>query len=142
LLSLRQEWFKDITSYNSPTELSFENAALIPRIGLTYSVNKYVNMYATYLGGFQLQSNTVMLMPNTGNFFWASQSAAQFKPLESDLRKVGAKGKFLGGRIGASMALYEINQKNILMSANNPEQPELLVQRGADCSRGFEFELS
>jgi iron complex outermembrane receptor protein len=81
-------------------------------------------------------------MPNTGNFFWANQSAAQFKPLESDLKEVGAKGEFLGGRIGASMALYEINQKNILMSANNPEQPDLLVQRGADRSRGFEFELS
>jgi iron complex outermembrane receptor protein len=142
LLSLRQEWFKDITGYDSPTELSFDNAVLIPRVGLTYSVNKHVNVYATYLRGFQPQSNTVTLMPNTGNFFWANQSAAQFKPLESDLREVGAKGEFLGGRIGASIALYEINQKNILMNANNPEQPDLLVQRGADRSRGFEFELS
>jgi iron complex outermembrane receptor protein len=40
------------------------------------------------------------------------------------------------------MSVYEINQKNILMSANDPSQPDLLIQRGADRSRGFEADLA
>jgi iron complex outermembrane receptor protein len=141
LLSLRQEWFEDITGYNTPTELSFKNTALIPRIGLTYSVTKNINLYSTYLTGFQPQSNTVTLMPSTSNFFWATQSAAQFKPLESDLKEFGIKGEFFKKKILATLSTYEINQKNILMSANDPSQPDLLVQRGADRSRGFEIDV-
>ena len=142
LLSLRQEWFEDITGYETPTELSFKNSALIPRIGLTYSVTSNINVYGTYLTGFQPQSNTVTLMPSTGNFFWATQSAAQFNPLESDLKELGAKGEFINGRLQATVAVYEINQKNILMSANDPAQPDLLVQRGEDRSRGFEIDIT
>ena len=142
LLSLRQEWFEDMTGYETPTELSFKNSALIPRIGLTYSVTSNINVYGTYLTGFQPQSNTVTLMPSTGNFFWATQSAAQFNPLESDLKELGAKGEFINGRLQATVAVYEINQKNILMSANDPAQPDLLVQRGEDRSRGFEIDIT
>jgi iron complex outermembrane recepter protein len=142
LLSLRNEWFEDITNYNAPNEASFKNTALIPRIGLTYEVTKNINLYATYLEGYQPQSNTVTLMPSTGAFFWTAASAAQFKPLISDLKELGMKADLLGKRFMLNMALYEINQKNILMSANDPTKPDLLVQRGADRSRGFETDLA
>lgn len=142
LLSLRNEWFEDITNYNAPNEASFKNTALIPRIGLTYEVNKNINLYATYLEGYQPQSNTVTLMPSTGAFFWTAASAAQFKPLISDLKELGMKADLLGKRFTLNMAMYEINQKNILMSANDPTKPDLLVQRGADRSRGFETDLA
>ncbi len=142
LLSLRQEWFEDITGHKTPTKLSFNNTALIPRIGLTYAVTSNINVYGTYLTGFQPQSNTVTLLPSTGNFFWATQSAAQFKPLESDLKELGAKGEFFDGKLQATVAVYEITQKNILMNANDPTQPDLLVQRGEDRSRGFEIDIT
>jgi iron complex outermembrane recepter protein len=142
LLSLRNEWFEDITNFETPTEASFTNTALIPRIGLTYSIHKNVNLYATYLEGYQPQSNTVTLMPSTGNFFWAAKSAAQFKPLISDLKEFGFKSELLNGQFTLNAAVYEINQKNILMNANDPAQPDLLVQRGADRSRGFETDLA
>ncbi|MCU0439930.1 MAG: TonB-dependent receptor [Raineya sp.] len=142
LLSLRSEWFKDITNYNAPNAKSFSNVALIPRIGLTYEINQNVNVYATYLEGYQPQSNTVTLMPSTGNFFWTSESAAQFKPLISDLKEIGAKANLMGGRFTLNTAIYDINQKNILMNANDPNNPDLLVQRGADRSRGFEVDLT
>ena len=142
LLSLRQDWYQDITNYNTAKELSFKNEKLLPRIGVTYAINRNINVYGTYLEGFQPQSNTVTLMPSTGAFFWADKSAAQFKPLESDLKEIGAKAEFLGGRVKMNAAIYEINQKNILMNANDPAQPDLLVQRGADRSRGFEWDLA
>lgn len=140
LLSLRNEWFEDITFYETPNERSFTNTVLIPRIGLTYEVTPTVNVYATYLEGMQPQSNTVTLMPNTGAFFWASESASRFEPLLSDLKEVGMKANLLKGLVTLTSAVYEINQKNILMDANLPDFPDSLVQRGADRSRGFEID--
>ena len=142
LLSLRQEWFEDVTNYKAPNEGSFTNRALLPRLGLTYEINRNVNVYGTYLEGYQPQSNTVTLMPNTGGFFWSATSAAQFKPLISDLKEVGVKAGFFDHRLTLNAALYEINQKNILMNANDPANPDLLIQRGADRSRGFETDVA
>jgi iron complex outermembrane receptor protein len=142
LLSLRNEWFEDITFYKTPTEASFKNTALIPRIGLTYEVTKNINVYGTYLEGYQPQSNTVTLMPSTGAYFWTPTSAATFKPLISDLKELGVKTELFEKRITLNAAVYEINQKNILMNANDPTKPDLLVQRGADRSRGFETDLA
>jgi len=142
LLSLRQEWFKDITNYNSTNELSFTNTALLPRIGLTYAVTKNINVYGTYLEGFQPQSNTVTLMPNTGSFFGTAKSAALFKPLLSDLIEVGMKGRFFKNGLHVNAAVYEINQRNILMNANVPAFPDSLITRGADRSRGFEIDIA
>ena len=142
LLSLRQEWFEDITNYESNNEQAFQNSKLLPRVGLTYALTEKINVYGTYLQGFQPQSNTVTLMPSTGAFFGVPKSAAQFQPLESDLKELGVKADLFQNKITLSAAIYEINQRNILMSANDPAQPDLLVQRGADRSRGFELDLA
>jgi iron complex outermembrane recepter protein len=142
LVSLRQEWFKDITNYEAPNETSFTNSKLLPRIGLTYSINQKINVYATYLEGFQPQSNTVTLMPNTGSFFQTAKSAALFKPLESDLKEIGAKATLWGGRLNINAAIYEINQRNLLLNANVPAFPDSLTTRGAERSRGFEIDVA
>lgn len=142
LMSLRNEWFEDITNYNAPKEASFSNTALIPRVGITFEVSQSINVYGTYLQGYQPQSNTVTLMPSTGGYTWTDQSAAQFKPLASDLKEIGMKATLLKGRFTVNSAIYEINQKNILMNANDPNNPDLLVQRGADRSRGFEVDVA
>jgi iron complex outermembrane receptor protein len=142
ILGLRQEWFEDITNYKTQTELEFKNAKLLPRIGLTYSLTKNINIYATYLEGYQPQSNTVTLMPNTANYFWTTQSAARFKPLESNLKEIGAKTSFANNRLSLNLSLYEINQKNILLNAGIPAFPDSLITRGAQQSRGVEIELT
>lgn len=142
LLGLRQEWFKDITNYDAPGELSFTNSKLLPRAGITYAVNKDVNIYATYLEGYQPQSNTVTLLPSTGNYFWTSQSAARFKPLISDLKEIGAKTTLLKEKLSFNVAIYEINQKNLLLNAGLAAFPDSMVTRGAQRSRGFEADVA
>lgn len=142
LLSLRQEWFKDITNYKSPNELSFTNSKLLPRIGLTYAATKSINVYATYLEGFQPQSNTVTLMPSTGSFFNTSKSASLFDPLISNLKEAGIKASLWKNRLQVNAAVYEINQKNILTNANVPAFPDSLITRGADRSKGFEIDVA
>ncbi|OJJ19929.1 ferrichrome-iron receptor [marine bacterium AO1-C] len=142
LLSLRSEWFEDITNHNTDRAASFTNTAIIPRVGVTYEVLKNINAYVVYLEGYQPQSNTVTLMPNTGSFFWADQSAAQFDPLISDLKEFGIKASLFNNSIIVNTAIYEINQKNLLISANDPNNPDLLTQRGVDRSRGFEIDIA
>ncbi|HWV70098.1 MAG TPA: TonB-dependent receptor [Pseudosphingobacterium sp.] len=142
LLGLRQEWFSDITNYKSQNESSFTNKALLPRVGITYILNKHVNIYGTYLEGFQPQSNTVSLMPSTAIFFGTANSAARFKPLVSNLKELGVKTTWWQDRLTVNVAIYEVNQKNILMNAGLSAYPDSLVTRGADKSKGFEIEIA
>ena len=140
LSGIRQEWFQDTTNFKESNESSFRNNKLLYRFGITYSLTDDINLYSTYLTGFQPQSNTVTLMPNTSSLT-GSESAARFKPLTSDLKELGIKAQ-LYGKISLNLAVYEINQRNILINANNPSEPDELVQRGADRSRGFEADFS
>ncbi len=139
LVNLRYEWYEDKFNYESPDEESFKNEAFIPRLGLTYAATGNISVYGTYIEGFQPQSNTVTLSTATENFFWAA-SPAEFDPLESDLVELGAKGEFFGGKLAMNLALYEINQRNLLFP--DPADEDLLVTRGAQRSRGFEWDLS
>lgn len=140
LSGIRQEWFEDTTNFRDSNESSFRNHKLLYRLGITYSITDHINLYGTYLTGYQPQSNTVTLMPNT-SALTGSQSAARFKPLTSNLKELGIKAQ-LFGKISLNIAVYEINQRNILINANNPSEPDELIQRGADRSRGFEAEFT
>ncbi|WP_202701784.1 TonB-dependent siderophore receptor [Flavobacterium sp. UGB4466] len=138
LLGLRQEWFRDITNYKSNNELTVKKSALLPRIGVIYAVNNQINVYTTYLEGYQPQSNTVSLMPQTGSL----PAGSLFDPLKSNLKEVGLKATFFDNSVSFNAAVYEINQRNILMNANDPANPDLLVTRGAERSRGFECDIA
>ncbi len=138
LLGLRNEWFEDITNYKSNNELKVKKTALLPRVGVTFAINNEINVYTTYLEGYQPQSNTVTLMPQTGSL----PAGSLFAPLESNLKELGIKTSFFNNSVSFNAAIYEINQRNILMNANDAANPDLLVTRGAERSRGFEFDLA
>ncbi len=138
MLGLRKEWFQDITNYKSTGEITVKKEALLPRIGLTYAVTDNLNVYSTYLEGYQPQSNTVSLMPQTGSL----PAGSLFEPLTSNLKELGVKTSFFNNSINFNAAIYEIEQRNILMNANDAAQPDLLVTRGAERSRGFECDVA
>ncbi len=138
LLNLRYDWYEDIFDYKGD-ERSFKNEAFIPRVGLTYEATKTISVYGSYVEGFQPQSNTVTLSPATEDFFWAD-SPANFDPLESDNIEFGAKGEFLGGKLTVNAAVYQITQKNLLQQ--DPNDESVLIERGEQRSRGFEWDLT
>jgi len=145
LLSLRQEWFKDKYNYDNAKATTSTNTAFLPRVGLSYQINKKFNVYGTYLTGFQPHVNTISLMPViANNFFWAAESPSQFTPLESDLIELGLKSKLFRNRITASLALYRINQTNVLMQIPDDDADSGFVfsERGADRSQGFEMDIT
>lgn len=138
LLNLRYETFTDTFDYKGNEE-KFTTSAFVPRLGLTYEVTKDISAYATYLEGFQPHTNTVSLSPTAEGFFWAA-SPARFDPLESSLQEIGAKGEFLGGKVFANFALFNIIQKNILLG--DTYDLDNLTTRGEQRSRGFETDIS
>ncbi len=138
LVNLRYESFNDIFNYES-SEDELKTSAFVPRLGLTYEMNKNISVYATYLEGFQPHTNTVSLSPTAEGFFWAA-SPARFDPLESSLTELGFKGEFLQGRVFANLAIFDITQKNILLG--DTYDLESLTTRGEQRSRGFEMDIS
>lgn len=136
LVSLRHDWFTDITNYKANNTIEVKKSRIVPRAGLTYAVTTNINVYATYLEGFQPQANTVTLLPV------AAPAGSTFDPITSDLKELGAKASLFNNSIQVNAALYEINQRNLLMNANDPTNPDLLVPRGAERSRGFEMDIA
>ncbi|SEQ93442.1 TonB-dependent receptor [Pedobacter rhizosphaerae] len=135
-LGVRQEWYEDYSNYKLVTEKKIYQHKLLPRIGITYAVTGNINIYGTYLQGYQPQGNTsslVIVPPPAGT---------NFKPLESNLKEIGAKSEWLGGNLMVNLSLFEINQKNLLMNANDPLDVNRLVERGSQRSRGIEVESS
>ncbi|NJO86873.1 MAG: TonB-dependent receptor, partial [Lewinella sp.] len=133
LLSLRREFFNDIVNFRLADEETVSQTAWLPRAGLVYTLNPNINLYGTYVQGYQPQTASVINDPNAGG---------PFAPLESQLLEIGAKTEWLEGRLGISLAIYNLTQTGTLFPANDPAFPDLLRQIGEERSRGFEFDLT
>ncbi|MBW3469585.1 TonB-dependent receptor [Arthrospiribacter ruber] len=134
LLSLRQEFYTDLLGFGGSEEEEVTQAALIPRLGAVYALNKNINAYATYSQGYQPQGAGFIGSPEV--------FGGPFDPLTSRMGETGFKGEFFNRRLFATTAIYQITQNNILINANNPENPDLLAQRGQERARGIEFDLA
>ena len=135
LLSLRYEVFKTPEDRNPSLEDQGlgddRQTALLPRIGLVYSIMPNLNAYATFATGFEPQSATT----NTDPLF-----GGPFDPLTSNLLEGGLKGEFFNRRLFAGLSVYQIEQNNVLINANDPQNPDRLEQRGQERARGVELE--
>jgi iron complex outermembrane receptor protein len=131
LLGLRQEFYTDVEGYGTGQARKVEQRALLPRVGLVYGLTKHVNLYGTYVEGYQPQGVSSQTNPNVGG---------PFDPLVSNMVEAGAKSEFGNGRFSANLALYQIVQNNVLVPAGDAQNPELLRQRGQERARGVEVD--
>ena len=100
-----------------------------PRVGLTYQVNSWLNVYGSYteaFGGFADTTRT-----KDGNMV---------KPQSSDQYEAGAKTEFFDGRLSATMAVYQLTKKHI--STPDPSDPLYVLDIGEAQSKGVEFDVS
>ena len=106
--------------------------AFLPRAGLVFTLNEHVNFYGTYVQGYTPQTASTISNPNAGG---------PFDPLTSSMVEAGAKSSWLDDRLSITAAAYRIEQKNVLYNANDPGQPDLLRQVGAERSKGVELDV-
>lgn len=133
LLGLRKEFYEDKFNFEKATEQDVRQESLIPRIGLVYSLTRDINLYATWVEGFMPQATASMTNPRAGG---------PFSPLVSRMYEAGAKADLVRGRVSATVAVYHLEQNNVLVNASNPTNPDSLLQRGQDRGRGIEVDIN
>ncbi|PWK20058.1 iron complex outermembrane receptor protein [Arcicella aurantiaca] len=132
LLGLRQDYFTDLENYNTSTENKVTQKALIPRVGLVYTLNNHINAYGTFVKGYQPQTSTAVSNVNAGG---------PFDPLYSTLYEVGAKTDWFDKRLTANVSIYQLTVDGALYNAGVSGQPDLLTQVGREVSKGIEFDI-
>lgn len=132
LLGLRYENYKDIASYKTDQAENVHQDVLLPRFGAVFTVNPQINVYGTYVQGYNPQTASALANPNAGG---------PFDPLENDMTEFGVKTAWLDGKLQASAAVYQIHQKNTLYPAPSDDNAELMEQIGKERSKGIEFDL-
>jgi iron complex outermembrane receptor protein len=132
LLGLRYERYTDLVGYKTAAETPVYQHALLPRAGVVFTANNHVNIYGTYVQGYNPQTAATIANPNAGG---------PFNPLTSNMLEVGAKSSWLQDRLSITAAAYRIEQRNVLYNANDAGQPDLLRQVGAEVSKGIELDV-
>lgn len=144
-LGLRQEWYVDKNYYKRKNEETVRQNKLLFRGGLMYKATKNINAYASYIQGFQMQTDAYLGYDgfrrdvNTLEFV-----REPFKPKTTRMYEVGAKTEWLDGKLHASIALYDIKQKNILTyddTVTGGATDELMSEGGRERNKGLELDV-
>jgi iron complex outermembrane receptor protein len=133
LLAFRQEYYVDILNYQKPDSKKVKQDAFIPRFGLVYTPIEPVSLYATYAQGYQPQT--------AGTIGDPERYGGPFDPLTSVMYEGGAKTELLSKQLSINLAVYHIELNNILINANDPQNPDRLRQLGQQQSRGVELDV-
>jgi iron complex outermembrane receptor protein len=107
--------------------------AFIPRFGFVYTPIEPISIYATYAQGYQPQG--------AGTIGDPERFGGPFDPLTSTMYEGGAKTELLNKQLSVNLAVYHIEQNNILINANDPMNPDMLRQLGQQQSRGIEVDV-
>lgn len=129
LIGARMEYYTDVINYKQADEETIQQEKFLPRIGLVYGINKAINVYGTYTESFQPQNPTDL----------APQNGGPFDPLTGTMVELGAKGTFFNDQLAVNIAVYSIENNNILI-------PDIatgfLQQRGGEEAQGIEFDIN
>ena len=140
---LRQEWYTDKNFYKTEKENVVKQNKLLLRAGLMYKATQNVNAYASYVEGFQMQTDAYLgsdTFRRNGNTNAIEREP--FKPKTSRMLEGGVKTEWLDGKLHANLAYYNIKQNNVLTYADGKGYADELSDEGAtEKSQGIEFEI-
>ncbi|GAB3235748.1 TonB-dependent receptor [Algoriphagus aestuariicola] len=131
MVGVRYEIYSDFENYKKEGEQKVNQTALLPRLGLVYKANEHVNIYGTYVEGYNPQTASVIANPNAGG---------PFDPLESSMVEFGMKSDWFNKRLELTTGVYQIKQKNTLYPVAG--ETDLLEQIGEEEAKGVEVDLT
>ncbi|WP_166726915.1 TonB-dependent receptor [Crenobacter cavernae] len=119
----------DLTSAN--VDLDRTDNVWSPRAGVVYEVTPSTSLYASASRSFQPLADS----------FTFKRNSDDLKPEQTDGFEVGAKSDLLDGKASATLALFQIEKKNML--SGDPTDPtNRFVPIGKQQSRGVELSLA
>lgn len=133
LLGVRYDEYIDRENYTKDNEKKVKQHSFLPRVGLTYTLTPNVNLYSTYVKGYNPQTASVLSNPNAGG---------PFAPLESNMIEFGGKSSWFKESLYVTLAFYKIKEKNSLYSANDLNNVDLMRPIGEQESKGIEIDVN
>lgn len=101
-----------------------------PRAGIVYQPTGTTSVYFSYAQSF------------SPNFNSRSSTGEQFVPTTGRLFEGGIKQTFINNRVLATLAIYQLNRRNVLVADPNDPTFTFSIQTGEQRSRGLEIELN
>lgn len=129
LLGIRHDWFDQRTVLQTVvpnTRFSRKDREWSPRVGLVFQPDDAQSYYASWSRSFQ----------PSGEAFSIAANNADIAPEETTNKEVGAKYTLLGGRLNATISLFELKRTGIKAAA--PGSTEL-IPIGTQRTRGVEL---
>ena len=124
-----QENVSQPTAFNPDgSELSLNEDAFTPRVGLVYQPIEVVSLYSSYSTSFS---------PNVSN---TTVDGGLLEPERGEQFEIGARAELLEGRLTANLALFNIVKENV--ATDDPDNIFFSVATGEERSRGVELDVA
>ena len=133
LIGLRQEWFTETLNKETTKEISRQASAFIPRVGLVVEASENINLYSTWVKGFQPQGANIQSDPD--------RYGGPFDYMKSELYEVGLKTEWFNKRLSATLAIFKITQENSLEQSPKAGKADWRVPVDEE-SNGFELDVA
>lgn len=126
----RDDSSDDLTGEVTNRDRTRKTGVVTPYAGVIYDLNETYSVYASY---------TSIFLPQT---FYKTAGGTSLEPLEGDNYEIGLKGEFLDGALNASVALFEVKQKNTPQLVDDSGPQEIYRAISGTTTRGIETEIS
>ncbi|MDE1995160.1 MAG: TonB-dependent receptor, partial [Rhizobiaceae bacterium] len=132
ILGGRESWYEAKNRSILPTDGEWSEDPAVhgkftPYVGVVYDLTKQYSVYASYADIFTPQTNL-------------TASGGGVAPRVGNQYEVGVKGDFFDGALSATLAAFDIHDKN--RAITDPDNPLFYIAAGSARSRGIEFTLS
>ncbi|AUI65137.1 MULTISPECIES: TonB-dependent siderophore receptor [Glaesserella] len=125
------DWFNNKVDTDADEHSHLKRSRFVPYFGMTYDINANNSLYVSY---------TSIFKPNSG----LGRDGKVIDPVLGNNQEIGWKGEWQDGKLNASIALFQINQKNrpVFIEDASYKGDGYYGTLGEVRSRGVDIEIS